>query len=628
VSAWRLGLPWYERARRIRMTKLNIPFRPRLFETLKGYTSRDFSADLVAGITVGIVALPLAMAFAIASGVKPEAGLFTAVIAGFLISGLGGTRVAIGGPTGAFIVILYGINVKYGPENLAICTILAGGLLFVMGLSRLGTMIKYIPYPVTMGFTSGIAVLIFSTQIKDFLGLQIEKVPSEFVDKMRVLGENLGSLRWQTLALAAASFAVIRLWPRTWQRRVPGSIVALVVGTAAVALFNVPVETVGSKFGGIPQSLPVPHLPHLAWDNIRHLFPPAMTIALLAAIESLLCAVVADGMIDDRHDSNQELMAQGLANIFSPLFGGIAATSAIARTATNVRSGARTPVAGIVHALTLLAIILAAAPLARFVPLATLSAVLVNVALHMGEWHNFGRLPKWPKSDAVVFLSAFVLTVVIDLTVAVEIGMVLAAMLFIKRSSETAQITAVDESTETEGSHHSLIGKEIPKGVMIFRMMGAFFFGAADKLESVLKREKQEPEVLILRMRKVIAMDATGLNALEDLYERLHKKRKHLLLSAPHTHPMLVMEKAGFIDRLGRENVCPNIDAALARSREILGLPPAASTDPHLEEKQRLEAARQELSGALERVNEALKVPGQSSPPSPRPTLADGLPKQ
>jgi SulP family sulfate permease len=318
-------------------------------------------------------------------------------------------------------------------------------------------------------------------------------------------------------------------------------------------------------------------------------------------------------------------MAQGLANIFSPLFGGIAATSAIARTATNVRSGARTPVAGIVHALTLLAIILAAAPLARFVPLATLSAVLVNVALHMGEWHNFGRLPKWPKSDAVVFLSAFVLTVVIDLTVAVEIGMVLAAMLFIKRSSETAQITAVDESTETEGSHHSLIGKEIPKGVMIFRMMGAFFFGAADKLESVLKREKQEPEVLILRMRKVIAMDATGLNALEDLYERLHKKGKHLLLSAPHTHPMLVMEKAGFIDRLGRENVCPHIDAALARSREILGLPPAAPTDPHGEEKQRLEAARQMLSGALERVNEALKVPAAGQGGA-RSTMADRQP--
>lgn len=562
------------------MIKLNIPFRPRILETLKTYSSKDFSADLVAGVTVGIVALPLAMAFAIASGAKPEAGLFTAVIAGFLISALGGTRVAIGGPTGAFIVILYGINAKYGPENLAICTVMAGGFLFVMGLSRLGTMIKYIPYPVTMGFTSGIAVLICSTQIKDFLGLQMEKMPSDFLEKMKALGEHLGTWHWQAVVLAAASFALIRLWPRGWQRRVPGSIVALVLGTAAVALLQVPVETVGSKFGGIPQSLPEPHLPHLAWDNLRHLFQPALTIALLAAIESLLCAVVADGMVDDRHDSNQELMAQGLANMVSPLFGGIAATSAIARTATNVRSGARSPVAGITHALTLLVIILVAAPLARFVPLATLSAVLVNVALHMGEWHNFGRLPKWPKSDAVVFLSAFALTVVIDLTVAVEVGMVLAAMLFIKRSSETAQITAVDETTETEGSHHSLIGKEIPRGAMVYRMMGAFFFGAADKLESVLKREKREPEVLILRMRKVIAMDATGLNALEDLYERLQEKGKHLVLSAPHTHPMLVMEKAGFIERLGRDNVCPHIDAALARARELLGLPPVSPKAP------------------------------------------------
>src|SRR5262245_746540 len=322
---------------------------------------------------------------------------------------------------------------------------------------------------------------------------------------------------------------------------------------------------------------------NLLQDMVR----PSTTIALLAAIESLLCAVVADGMVDDRHDSNQELIAQGLANIFSPLFGGIAATGAIARTATNVKSGARTPVAGIIHALTLLVIILVAAPLAKFIPLATLSAVLVNVALHMGEWHNFGRLFKWPRSDALVFCSAFALTVVVDLTVAVEIGMVLAAMLFIKRASETSQITAVDESTETEGSHHSLIGKEIPKGVMVYRMFGAFFFGAADKLESALKREKQEPEVLILRMRKVVAMDATGLNALEDLHERLHEKGKHLVLSAPHTHPLLVMEKAGFIDRLGRENVCPHIDAALERARLILGLPPVAPPgDPHEEEKQ------------------------------------------
>ncbi len=464
-----------------------------------------------------------------------------------------------------------------------------------------------------MGFTSGIAVLIFSTQIKDFFGLKIDKVPSEFIDKMKVLVEHASTVQWPTVALAASSLAIILLWPKTWQRRVPGSIVALLLGTLAVAFFQLPVETIGSKFGGIPQGLPKLHVPALAWDNIRNLIQPAFTIALLASIESLLCAVVADGMVDDRHDSNQELMAQGLANIISPLFGGIAATSAIARTATNIKSGARSPIAGIIHALTLLVIILAAAPLAKFIPLATLSAVLVNVALHMGEWHNFGRLPKWPGSDALVFLAAFGLTVIIDLTVAVEIGMVLAAILFIKRASETTQITAVDESTETEGSHHSLVGKEIPKGVMVYRIFGAFFFGAADKLESVLKREKQEPDVLILRMRKVLAMDATGLNALEDLYERLRRKGKHLVLSGAHTQPLLVMEKAGFLDRIGRENVCPHVEAALARSREILGLPPVASTDPFIQEKQKLEAARQELTTALERASQVLTSPSNNA---------------
>jgi len=586
---------------------LNVPFRPKLFEVLRSYDRRDFVPDLIAGLTVGIVALPLAMAFAIASGVKPEAGIFTAVIAGLIISALGGTRVCIGGPTGAFIVILYGIGAKYGLDNLAVCTVMAGVILLIMGFARLGTMIKYIPYPVTMGFTSGIAVLIFTTQIKDFFGLKVDSVPSEFVEKMKVLFGHFGTLQWPTVALAAASFAIIKLWPKTWQRRVPGSIVALLAGTLAVALFQVPAETIGSKFGGIPQGLPTPHFPALSWENIRHLFQPATTIALLAAIESLLCAVVADGMVDDRHDSNQELMAQGLANIVSPLFGGIAATSAIARTATNVKSGARSPVAGVVHAVTLLLILLAAAPLAKFIPLATLSAVLVNVALHMGEWHNFGRLPKWPRSDALVFLTAFALTVVIDLTVAVEIGMVLAAVLFIKRSAETTQIMAVDESTETEGSHHSLVGKEIPKGVMVYRIFGAFFFGAADKLESVLKREKQEPDVLILRMRKVMAMDATGLNALEDLYERLRRKGKHMVLSGPHAQPLFVMDKAGFLDRIGRENVCAHIDAALDRAREILGLPPAPPSDPHHEEKRKLETARQELASALDRVRDVLK---------------------
>lgn len=557
-----------------------IPFRPKLFDALKKYSGDDFRADLIAGVTVGIVALPLAMAFAIASGASPQAGIFTAIIAGFIISALGGTKVSIGGPTGAFIVILYGINLKYGAGNLAICTIMAGVILVVMGLARLGTMIKFIPYPVTMGFTSGIAVLIFSTQVRDFFGLKMDQVPSEFIAKMKMLGKHFGTLQWPAVALATVSLAVIIFWPKSWQRRVPGSIVALVLGTTAVALFQLPVETIGSRFGGIPQALPPLTIPSLSWGNIQHLFQPALTIALLAAIESLLCAVVADGMVDDRHDSNQELLAQGLANIACPLFGGIAATGAIARTATNVKSGARSPVSGMIHALTLLIVVLVASPLAKFIPLATLSALLVNVALHMGEWHNFGRLSKWPKSDSAIFLSTFSLTVIIDLTVAVEIGMVLASILFIKRVSETSQIMAVDESNETEGSHHSLVGKEIPKGVLIYRMFGAFFFGAVDKLESALQRSKAEPEVLILRMRKVMAMDATGLNALEDVYERLHRKGKALILSGPHTQPLVVMEKAGFLDRIGRENVCADIDAALARAREILGLPPAIPPDP------------------------------------------------
>ena len=589
--------------------KIPFPFRPKLADTLKNYSRPDFVADLIAGLTVGIVALPLAMAFAIASGVKPEAGIFTAIIAGFLISSLGGTKVAIGGPTGAFIIILYGIYAKYGAENLAICTIMAGVILFIMGAARLGTMIKFIPYPVTMGFTGGIAVLIFSTQIKDFFGLTVEKVPSEFVDKMKVLAEHAGTFQTPTLALAAASLAIILFWPKSWQRRVPGSIVALVLGTVAVALFQLPVETIGSKFGGIPQALPSPHIPALSWENIQHLFQPATTIALLAAIESLLCAVVADGMIDDRHDSNQELMAQGIANIVSPIFGGIAATGAIARTATNIKCGARSPIAGIIHAATLLLIILAAAPLAKFIPLATLSAVLVNVALNMGEWHNFTRLPKWPRSDAVVFLTAFSLTVVIDLTVAVEIGMVLAAVLFIKRVSETTQITAVDETSETEGPQHSLIGKEIPKGVMIYRIFGSFFFGAADKLETALKREGREPEVLILRMRKVLAIDATGLNALEDLHDRLRARGKYLILSGPHTQPLFMMVKAGFLDRMGEENICENIELSLNRARAILGLPAALPSDPFHAEKQKIEAVRKDLANALERASKTLNAP-------------------
>ena len=561
--------------------KINFAFRPRLVECLKQYTVAQFRADLIAGITVGIVALPLAMAFGIASGVTPEAGLFTAVVAGFIISALGGSRVQIGGPTGAFIVIVFGILAEYGAVNLAICTMMAGVILFIMGFARLGSAIKFIPYPVTMGFTSGIAVLIFSTQVKDFLGLQVDKLPAEFVEKLIALGGALDTLDGPTLALAGGSLLIMLLWPRKWSRAVPGSIVALVAGTLAVALFKLPVETIGTRFGGIPEGLPPLQIPEISLSTLGSLIQPATTIALLAAIESLLSAVVADGMIDDRHDSNQELMAQGIANIASPLFGGIAATGAIARTATNVKSGGRTPVAGIIHALTLLVILLVAAPLAKSIPLATLSAVLVKVAINMGEWHHFKRLLKWPRSDAAVFLTAFALTVLIDLTVAVEVGMVLAAILFIKRLADTTQVTAVDPTNDTEGVQHSLSGKDIPEEVQVFRIFGPFFFGVADRLETALKRAEREPRVVVLRMRKVNVMDATGLNALEDLYEKLQLHHRHLILSALQPQPYQVLEKAGFLAQLGSENVCTDIDSALTRAKAILAETPAHAAHSH-----------------------------------------------
>lgn len=559
--------------------KLKIPFtfRPKLLDSLRAYSRRDFAADLVAGLTVGIVALSLAMALGIASERTPGVGIYTAIIAGFLISALGGSKVQIGGPTAAFIPVVVGVMVNYGLDNLIICTLLAGVILVAMGVARMGVMIKYIPLPVIMGFTAGIAVYIFGTQVKDFLGLQVEKVPADFLEKIVFLSRHLSSIHLPSLALSVLAFLFIKLWPARWGRRVPGSIVAVIVGTILVTIFHVDVATIASRYGmdAIPRSLPSPHWPVFHFDEIKNLIRPAFTIALLAAIESLLCAVVADGMIEGRHDSNQELMAQGIANIGSALFGGLPATGALARTAINIRCGGRTPVAGIIHSLTILAAILVAAPWAGFVPLPVLSAVLVVVALNMGEWSNFARLPKWPKSDAGIFLATFILTVLVDIMAAVEVGMVMAAVLFIKRVSETTRITSVDERALDLSPADSLVGKDVPPGALVYQIFGAFLFGTADKLENTLQRAQQEPEVLILGMKRVMAMDATGLNVLEELHAKMRRRGRWLLLAGAHTQPLLMMQKDGFVQRIGEENVCENLDTALVRARALLGRPAA-----------------------------------------------------
>jgi len=555
---------------------MNVAFRPKLFDTLKGYSRADFAADAIAGLTVGIVALPLAMAFAIASGVDPKAGLYTAIVAGFLISFLGGSKVQIGGPTGAFVAIVYGVVAQHGVDRLILCTLMAGVMLVLMGLAQLGSLIKFIPFPVTAGFTSGIGVIILSTQIKDFFGLDVRTVPADFIHKLVVLIRNFHP-NWLSTALAAGSVAVIFLWPRKLTGKIPASIAVLVAGVVAVSLLDLDtrfaVETIGTRFGGIPQGLPPFNFPNVNFASMQELFRDAFTIALLAAIESLLCAVVADGMIDDRHDSNQELLAQGAANIGSALFGGMPATGAIARTATNIRNGARTPVAGIIHALVLLVIVLVAAPLAKNVPLAVLSGVLIMVAVRMVEWEHFKRLLRWPRGDAAMFLLAFGLTVLIDLTVAVEVGMVIAAVLYIKRTSEATQITSLDQETDPEDKDRVRTRTDIPEGVVVFRIFGAFLFGAVDKLETALKRTRQKPRVLILRMHSLLAIDATGINVLEEIYEKLHRHGGHLIISGLHAQPLFAMERSGFIDRIGLQNLCADLDNALVRTRELLNSP-------------------------------------------------------
>lgn len=565
-------------------------FRPRLLDLLsRPYRREDLWADTLAGITVGLIALPLALALGIASipnGIStpfpaPALGLFTAVIAGFLISALGGSRVQIGGPTAAFIPVVLLVIEKHGYGGLLIATIMAGVILVIMGLARMGTLIKFIPWPVTSGFTTGIAVSIMSTQAADFLGVRSgESVPREFLERVQWLGEHLLQSNPASVMLAVAAVIVIAWWPRLGFRRIPGSIVAMVGATVAVALLGwqvgLGVETIGSKFGpqAIPQGLPPFHIPAIDWRTIGELVAPATAIALLGAIESLLSAVVADGLANDRHDSNTELIAQGVANIVCPFFGGLPATGAIARTSANVNNGGRSPIAGIVHSITLFGIILLFAKWAVYVPVPVMSAVLIMVAMRMGEWHEFRRLRLMPRSDAVVLVTTFALTVIFDLVIAVEIGMVLAAILFIKRVSETTEISKVTADDVLESPEQLAQGKDIPKGVLVYRIFGPFLFGAAEKMEAVMEREDATARVLILRLHLVTAMDATALNTLESLIERFQHHKGTVILSGLHRQPLDMLRKAGFIEIIGRKNLCGHFDQALSRAREVLNETP------------------------------------------------------
>lgn len=542
---------------------------PKLLLCLKNYKAQDFTSDLIAGLTVGLVALPLAMAFGIASGVTPQSGIYTAVVAGFIISALGGSRTQIGGPTGAFVVIVAGIIARFGLSGLLMVTLMAGAMLVLMGITGLGSAVKFIPRPVTIGFTNGIALLIASTQIKDFLGLQTPPVPSEFLGRMETLGKHLDTTHLPTVLIAAASLAVILLVPRV-TKKIPGSIVALLLGTLAVAVWHVPIATIGSKFGGIPQGLPPFSLPAFRPDLIVPLLPSALTVALLAAVESLLSAVVADGMSGDKHNSNVELIAQGVANLLSPLFGGIPATGAIARTATNIRSGAKTPVAGLIHALTLLLILLVAAPLARFIPLATLAAVLFVVAYNMGEWKEIGTILKLSTADIAVWAVTFFLTVFADLTVAVEVGIGLAALLYIHRVAETTTVSTVTAEYIANGRAHILQDKEVPSFVSILRIHGPFLFGTTDKLAEETANMARFAPVVILRVRNMTAIDATGLYALEVFSDRLKKAGKTLLLCGARDQPAKFLEKSEFVTHIGAKNILPHVEAALERAKEIV----------------------------------------------------------
>lgn len=549
-------------------------FVPELFSVFaRGYRIQQLPKDVMAGVIVGIVALPLAIAFAIASGVEPAQGIFTAVVAGFTISALSGSRVQIGGPTGAFIVIVLDIVQRFGYSGLCTATFMAGILLVLMGFARLGSVIKFIPYPMTIGFTSGIAVIIGGSQIKDFMGLSTTASSTHFIEKMALYIMDIPALNPEAFAIGIGSLGIILIWQK-YNKTIPGSIIAIVVCTAIVQLFHVDAPTIGSQFGAIPARLPRPALPTMDFQTIRHLFSPALTIALLAAIESLLSAVVADGMIGTRHKSNMELVGQGVANILSPMFGGIPATGAIARTATNIKNGGRTPVAGMVHACTLLVLLMVLGRFASMIPLATLSAILIVVSYHMSEWRHFIKLFKSPKTDILVMVNTFVLTVFVDLTVAIEVGVVLSSLLFMKRMADATEFSYMSsEMNETydPNDFRGLRRSDIPKGVQVFEIHGPFFFGAANKFKDTLSIVKRPPLVLILRMRHIAFMDATALRAFEEMLDKAVQDNTRVLLSGVRPELKTVLDKTGLADRIGEENLLPSIEAALERASQIVG---------------------------------------------------------
>ena len=554
--------------------------KPKLFDTLRNYTKTDFMTDLMAGIIVGIVALPLAIAFGIASGVSPEKGIITAIVAGFIISFLGGSKVQIGGPTGAFIVIIYGIIQQYGIEGLMVATMMAGVLLIILGIFKLGTIIKFIPYPIVVGFTSGIAVTIFTTQIADIFGLQFgdEKVPGDFIGKWILYFHHFDSINWWNALVSVVSIVIIALTPK-FSKKIPGSLVAIILVTIAVLLMKMYggitcIDTIGDRFS-IQAQLPDANVPTLDWEAIKNLFPVAITIAVLGAIESLLSATVADGMIGDRHDSNTELVAQGIANVVSPIFGGIPATGAIARTMTNINNEGKTPVAGIVHAVVLLLILIFLMPLAKFIPMACLAGVLVVVSYNMSGWRVFKGLLKNPKSDVTVLLITFFLTVIFDLTVAIEVGLVIACVSFMKRVMETTQISVITDEIDPNKESDLEVHEEhlvIPEGVEVYEINGPYFFGIATKFEDIMARFGDRPQIRIIRMRKVPFIDSTGIHNLTTLCEMSQKENIHIILSGVNPQVHATLEKSGFYTLLGKENICSNINEALETARKELSV--------------------------------------------------------